>query len=187
VRRLALLIVVFGLVAAGCATVSGQPVASPTAAASDRPRDIRLDAIDPCSLFTPAVRQQVGINQPLDSDKSSDPIYRGQVPSCFTRGEGGQWFTVAVDFALQDGAEMYKPENVRGTVTPKKVHGYPALVVKQSKTTDECAVIVDVASGQLVDVTYRDGGNKPPIPQEELCVRAERVADLTIGELLRHP
>ena len=184
-RRLALLIVVFGLVAAGCATVSGQPVASPTAAASDRPRDIRLDAIDPCSLFTPAVRQELGITRPLKADKGASYVFTGEVPACDTRGDASVLFSVSVTLAVHDGIELYKPERVAGSLTPKRVQGYPALLLKPIKMTDNCAVLVDIAPGQIFAVMYADGGNTPPTPQDELCTHAEQATNLTMTELLR--
>ncbi|MGI5126434.1 DUF3558 domain-containing protein [Pseudonocardia sp. CA-107938] len=184
-RRIALLVLMSCLIAAGCAPVAGQPVSGPTAAPSGRPRDIRLDSIDPCSLFTPAVREQLGITRPLMAEKGSDSIYQGQVPSCGSRGDEGTRFAVGVAFALQDGVDVYRPDRVNGVVTPKRVAGFPALLVKQNKFTDECAVVVDVHPAQLLDVTYSDGGNQPQLAQDDLCTRAEQAADLLMGQLLQ--
>ncbi|MDN5857005.1 MAG: DUF3558 domain-containing protein [Pseudonocardia sp.] len=175
------LVVLVSVLVAGCGSVAG--VATP--AVSDRPREIRLDAVDPCALFTPAVRQALGTTRPLNPSSGGDPIYQGNVPGCGSRGEGQRWFDVAVDFALHDGIEIYRPDRVNGTLTPLRVQGFPALVVKQDKFTDECAVIVDVAPGQLADVTYRDGGNRPRTPQAQLCGHARQAADLLMAELLR--
>jgi hypothetical protein len=45
-------------------------------------------------------------------------------------------------------------------------------------------VVVDVAPGQLLDVQFRDGGCKPPIPQDQVCRGAEQVAGTAMGTLL---
>jgi hypothetical protein len=181
VRRLVLVIAVLGIVVAGCTAVSGQP----TPAASARPRDIRLDAVDPCSLFTPDVQKQLGITRPLKADKGASYVFTGDVPACDARGDASTAFSVSVTLAIHDGIELYQPGRVVGSLTPKRFQGYPALLLKPSKMTDNCAVLVDIAPGQILAVMYADGGNTPPTPQDELCLHAEQATNLTMVELLR--
>jgi hypothetical protein len=45
-------------------------------------------------------------------------------------------------------------------------------------------VDVDLAPGQLIDVQFRDGGNRPPILQPDLCTRAKQTAEAAVTSLL---
>jgi hypothetical protein len=62
--------------------------------------------------------------------------------------------------------------------------GFPSVVAIPRRTTDYCSVEVDVAPGQLLDVQFSDGGGEPSIPQEELCITAQRAAEVMLQSLL---
>ncbi|MDT7573708.1 MAG: hypothetical protein QOH17_41 [Pseudonocardiales bacterium] len=62
VRRL--LVLLIGALAVGCASpVPPQPgpTPAPTSATPVRPREIRLDGVDPCTLLSPAQRKSLGL------------------------------------------------------------------------------------------------------------------------------
>jgi hypothetical protein len=46
-----------------------------------------------------------------------------------------------------------------------------------------CNVEVDVAQGEFLDVLFRDGGSATPIPQDDLCLGAQRVAEAAMNSL----
>jgi hypothetical protein len=58
------------------------------------------------------------------------------------------------------------------------------MVAIPTRAVDYCSVEVDVAAGQLLDVQLSDGGGQPPIPQQELCARAEQVAETLMWSLI---
>jgi hypothetical protein len=64
------------------------------------------------------------------------------------------------------------------------VDEFPAVVAVPTRFTNYCSVEVDVAAGQLMDVQLSDAGGSPPVPQDELCNRAEHAAAELINSLL---
>ena len=82
------------------------------------------------------------------------------------------------------GVERWKEGDVTASVHSTTVAGFPAVVAAPSGLADNCSVEVDVSIGQLLDVQLSDGGGKPPIPQEELCTRAEPMAALLVMSLI---
>ncbi len=58
------------------------------------------------------------------------------------------------------------------------------MVAVPRRFTEYCSVDVDIAPGQLIDVQFRDGGNRPQIPQHDLCVRAQQTAEAAVASLL---
>ncbi|MDN5855673.1 MAG: DUF3558 domain-containing protein, partial [Actinomycetia bacterium] len=149
-----------------------------------RPRDIRLDGLDPCALFTPEVRAKLGTDRPPRFAKGPSPVFQGEVPACDVLRFSAPSFNVSVSFVLHDGVDLYRPERVQGMVAARAVHGFPALLLTPSRYRDSCAVAIDIAPGQLISILYGDGGGTPPIPQPQLCAGAELTADLTMSALL---
>ena len=75
------------------------------------------------------------------------------------------------------------PGSVTDDLTPITVAGFPAVLARP-RNPDFCSVDVDVASGQFLDVMFRDGGREPPIPQDQLCRDAPLVAEEIMRTLL---
>jgi Protein of unknown function (DUF3558) len=69
-------------------------------------------------------------------------------------------------------------------VTSTTVKGFPAVTATPRRFTDYCSVDVDVAPGQLIDIQFGDGGNRPQIGQNDLCKRAHEVAEAVIASLV---
>jgi hypothetical protein len=79
------------------------------------------------------------------------------------------------------GIERWRQGNLAAQVQPTSVGGFPALIAQPTQSTAYCAVEVDVAPGQLLDVQLFDGGHTPPLRQEDLCSGAQRAA----GEIIK--
>lgn len=168
--------------AAGC-TVTGTPVAAPVT--SDRPREIRLDGIDPCTLLTEEQKKELGLDRPPVGVTGFDPGYNGVTALCTIRGEQPRAITVGVTLVVNVGIGRYTPDAVRATLTPVWVRGFPGLVVVPNEHPEFCVVVVDVADGQLLDIQFRDGGSSETVPQPDLCAGAEQAADLVMSSLLK--
>jgi hypothetical protein len=82
------------------------------------------------------------------------------------------------------GLELFANRQLEARVSELNVRDYRALLVVPNRFRDYCSVLVDVADGQMLDVQFADGGRTPPIPQEQLCVGAQRVADEAVETLL---
>ena len=181
---------VLGVLLAGCATtVPGTPspvpgTAPPGVDLPPRPREVRLDGLDPCTLLTDDERTELGLERdPLLTALPSALYNGGVVQLCTDRGYEPRAITAGVLLSVSGGIELYLREGVPSDIMPIEVTGFPALVAVP--TIDRfCAVVVDVAPGQVVDVSVSDGGRVPPVPQETLCQDARRLADLVMANLL---
>lgn len=157
-------------------------VVAPTSVA--RPREVRLDSVDPCTLLTPAQRTSLGLGGTPQPYTSGRPT-----PGKACSITGFEPRAIAVDLTVTTSvgiSVVTAPGAVTDTLTPTAVAGYPAVIARP-RNPDGCFVDIDVAKGQLLDVLFRDGGGTPPISQDQLCRDAVNVADQTMNALLRRP
>lgn len=174
IRAVAAVVLTAGL-AACSAPVAGTPTLSP------RPRDIRIDGVDPCSLLTPAQRVQLGLDRPpqfLPGDATGDRAL------CTWRGDEPRAVDTGVSLHTTRGIEIYDTTSGSTTWNRTAVRDYPALLLTLNGRPEFCTIAIDIAQGQAIDVQFGDGGRKPAIPQAQLCADARRVADLVMGNLL---
>lgn len=176
----------------GCTSVGGgNPTPAPTttgssktttsAPASDRPAVIKLDGLDPCKALTTDNQKQLGTSSA--EPESSDLIPGAASKACvFASTPGtGRLFSYAVDLVTGKGIEHWKGSGNQD-VASSKVSDFPAKRVT-FKGTDkfECSVAVDVADGQQLFVQYLPIGRDEP--QETLCQKAEKGAELALATL----
>jgi hypothetical protein len=153
---------------------------SPTAPSlAHRPRSLSLLGVDPCAILSHAQRTQLSLNStPVPYiDSEFDKAH-----TCTIRGTSSG--TVARLALVTDmGVDVWLSDTAQVDTQTTLVSGYPALVVRTPGLDDTCNVEVDTASNQFMDVMFRDGGNTPPIPQDTLCVGAQRVAAAAVTSL----
>jgi hypothetical protein len=184
VRRLVVLLI--GALAAGCASpVAPEPAPTPTAstsAAPTRPREIRLDGVDPCTLLSPAQRKSLGL------DAASEPYVAGRPTpgkACSITGFQPRAINVSLTAATTVGITVITaPGAVSDALTPTVLAGFPAVLARP-RNPDGCVMDIDVAQGQTLDILFRDGGGSVPIPQDQLCRDAAIVANEAMATLLR--
>ena len=183
--RLAPLLVT-AVLAAGCTTVvAGTPSAPPGILLPPRPKEVRLDGVDPCSLLTAEQRRELGFESaPRNGTIAASALYRGDVPICTMRGFTGQATSVGIGMVTTAGIDLWTTGALDADITPATVRGFPAVVAVPRRFTEYCSVDVDVAPGQLIDVQLGDGGNRPRIPQHDLCSRAVQTAEAAVASLL---
>ena len=183
--RLAPLLVT-AVLAAGCTTVvAGTPSAPPGVLLPPRPREVRLDGVDPCTLLTAEQRAALGFeSEPRNGTIAASALYRGDVPICTMRGFTGEASSVGIGVVTTAGIDLWTTGSLDADVTPTTVGGFPAVVAVPRRFTEYCSVDVDMAPGQLIDVQFGDGGNRPQIPQDDLCVRARRTAEAAVASLM---
>jgi hypothetical protein len=183
------------LLVGGCTTVAGQPApANPTGGASAegnaielpaRPREVRLDGVDPCELLTEEQRAELGLDGRPSFNSGPSQLYNGEISSCVTRGSEPREVFVGVNLVTSAGIERFTTSRgLAAELRPVQVRGFPGLVVLPTRYTTYCTVVVDVAPGQLVDAQFSDGGGRPPVPQPQLCEGAEALADAVMATLL---
>lgn len=185
VRWIGLLVVLLSV--AGCSTaVEGAgSAASPSGIVlPPRPREIPLDGVDPCSLLTEQQRGELGLDGKPLFDSAPSVLYSGaEVPLCAIRGFEPRAIAVGVSIVTNVGIELFTSGKLAVDVRPLQVEGFPAVIAIPSRFTEYCSVVVDVAPGQLLDIQFRDGGRKPPIPQDQLCRDAVLVAGAAVSTL----
>jgi hypothetical protein len=173
------------MVATGCtAVVEGTPSAPSGVLLPPRPREVRLDGVDPCSLLKPEQRAELGFTSRPTLSRPYVELFRGDVPTCTMYGSSPGAVLLGVGAVTTAGIERWKDDDLAARLRRTVVAGFPALVAVPTQSTAYCSVEVDVAPGQLLDVQVTDGGDTPPVPQEHLCTRASRTAEEMTQTLL---
>jgi hypothetical protein len=187
VSALIVLAAVGGLTACG----GSEPAAPPSPAAAPalppqklppRPRELKVDGMDPCSLVTPAIRAQAGVTSQGQADPSStDNALRGCGYDNFP-----QHPTAALDVNLatnQDTAGfLFFPDAVASTVA-----GFGAVDSPDSAAGPDhsCVVRVDVAENQGLWVSlYNTLGDDATSTHAQMCQKAHTVAESIMAGLL---
>jgi hypothetical protein len=181
----ALLLLVTAVLAAGCTTaVPGTPSAAGPAPLPPRPREVRLDGVDPCSLLTATERAEAGLDGVPRYTNPPTPLFGGTVPTCTITGLQGRPVALGIGIVTTAGIERWQRNDLDAVVRDTSIAGFPSVVAIPKRATEYCSVEVDVAAGQLLDVQFSDGGGDPPIPQGELCSSAQRAATVMMQTLL---
>ncbi|NGY58432.1 DUF3558 domain-containing protein [Lentzea sp. NEAU-D13] len=191
-RITALLVVVVAL--AGCTAAPEQsslttpppPPPSPTTTPShmdfpQRPREVPLDAVDPCAVLSPDQRTSLSLDNPPSAYVESS---FGNAKACTIRSTtSGNVARLAL--VLVSGADVWLSENAQVDYTVSAIEGFTAITVRTPDVHDVCNVEIDVAEGQFLDVMFRDGGNSTAVQQDHLCLGAQRVAEAAMASLLQ--
>lgn len=192
--RLALLLLCTAAALAGCSVFpvseasqthdnSTSPAAPTTTTTTSltlppRPREIPLDRVNPCTILTRDQRASLS----LDTTPSPYTDTELKARACTIRGTySGQVARLAL--VTNEGAELWISDEAQNTAKVIAITGFPALEVRTPGADTLCNVEVDVAKGEFLDVLFRDGGSATPIPQDDLCLGAQRVAEAAMTSL----
>lgn len=152
---------------------------STTPSLPPRPGTLSLTGVRPCSILTAAQRESLSLDSP--PTPYTDPEF-DHAQACSMRGiESGTEARLAL--VLDMGVDVWLSDEAQVQTQPVTVAGYPALVVRTPGLDDACNVEVDTGQDQFLDVLFRDGGNDPPLPQNTLCLGAQRVAEAAVTSL----
>jgi hypothetical protein len=144
-----------------------------------RPGSLRLDGVNPCGILTKSQRADLSLN--ATPTPYTDPVF-DQAKACSIRGlDSGTVARLAL--VLSMGVDVWLSSEAQVQTQQITVSGFPALVVRTPGLTDACNVEVDTAQNQFLDILFRDGGNATPIPQDTLCLGAQRVAEAAVTSL----
>lgn len=148
-----------------------------------RPRDLWIDAVEPCSLLTVAQRAELGLDGQPTTSRSTSALFGGPESVCLFRGYTPRAVSVGIGLVTTTGIERVSNGELQASLAVVHVQGFPAVRAVPDRFTKFCSVMVDIAPGQLLDVQYSDGGRHPAIPQDELCRGAENVASASVRTL----
>jgi len=184
-----LTVLLTGFLAACTSTSAGEPrpTGSPTPTngseseseaastpTSTRPREIKLDGLDPCTLLPQADYSDYYLDKPGKLGTTT----RGE-PECFWSGDVGFMGAVLVTY---EGVEAQ--EDKLGKIEPTDpIDDFPAYtIVLPSSDAEICAVVVDVADGQYLDVQVGLDGDRPGVPP--VCEYAHQFATSIMSTLV---
>lgn len=143
-----------------------------------RPREIPLDKVNPCTILTKDQRAQLSLDTPPSPYTDTELKAR----ACTIRGTySGQVARLAL--VTNESADLWISDEAQNSSKVIGVVGFPALEVRTPGLDTLCNVEVDVAKGEFLDVLFRDGGGANPIPQDDLCLGAQRVAEAAMTSL----
>jgi hypothetical protein len=163
---------------------SGSPPDTSTSSSANippPPRDLSLEGLDPCGLFTDPQRGQLGIDS-VRPGVSEGTIYE-DMKNCSLEHETAEPFygydvvavtNVDVSFWID------KPHNA--DVKLINIAGYPAAEFHTKGVQDaDCAIALGVAKNQHLHVEIMPLSED--LKQDELCRRSEQAAEMALQTL----
>lgn len=188
IRTLAPVWVAMGLVAAltGCGPSAGSLSPTPSVAAPadplpPRPRELRMDGVDPCGLVTPEVLGQTGVAKPHE--------VAGPTPGvriCSARRDVLQPPSGSIGVFIATNQDVRNVLTVQGADVTT-VAGFGAVEIPDGRAGAQfsCGVRIDVAPDQGLWVTYLNTlGDEPGATHELMCQRAHTAAETIMRDLL---
>jgi hypothetical protein len=154
--------------------------AEPTVSRSARPKEIKLDGVDPCATFTTAQRSELkideAVNDPLDVLNNHKPA-----PTCNYMSNGRSVFSYNVSLVSGEGIEYWEGGS-NLDVDAKAVAGFAAYQYKLAGTSQGyCSYAVDVADKQQLIVQFLPIGDG--FTQDQMCQNAAKGAELALTTL----
>jgi hypothetical protein len=169
----------------GAATTTSAAWATPDgtvpSSSVNRPSELSVDDVNPCDLLTEDQRGTFGLTGEQTSELSST----WSTDSC-TTWDADKVLSTSVAAVSTDGIDIfYRGRFTNMQYKPTVVRGFPALFYRFDDAEHACYLAVDVADGQLVDVSY---GAKDPessdASQNEVCDTALSVTEAAMDTLL---
>lgn len=184
--RLASAVALFAIAVAGCTTdtpgtarpsgsgandISTNPSQSSTnEALPPRPREIKINGVDLCALWTPEQLRQLSMPQ----EPASRTDDQGK-PWCFFNNEGNPDLTYGLKARLdKDVTDWLGPGQVEQT-SVGVIAGFPAVQLHGRTTSSGCAQFVSTARGQYLQVETASS-DADQFTIEQMCELAKKAA-----------
>ncbi|MFD1145776.1 DUF3558 domain-containing protein [Saccharothrix hoggarensis] len=152
---------------------------TPTTSRSSRPKEIKLDGVDPCKVLTADQMKQLSVVKAQADEGNLSGI--GKYPLCDYHTRSAPVFGYGVGLVTNGGIEHWQG-NGNVDVNRTEVSGYPAAQLVLSGTDNVmCSIAVDVADGQQLVVDFNPLGDE--FTQDEMCQNAKKAAELALVTL----
>ncbi|APU17009.1 MULTISPECIES: DUF3558 domain-containing protein [Actinoalloteichus] len=146
---------------------------------ADRPQEIDLTGIDPCTLNTEDGLLEQGIDREPRPNRSADP----HEPTCsLDHSTGPPYYGIQVKLKPGEGAEVLLAPNLNLDTEIIDIAGFPAVQNRRPTDMRGCFVDVSVAEGQTLSIQF-DGGEEMG-PPEYHCERATAAATMATETLV---
>jgi hypothetical protein len=150
-----------------------------------RPKELRLDGIQPCSLFTRAQLTQLKVSREPRSRTTTSVIDAFVAPECVLSVDAdGKFYDYSLRAITKEGIEPWLAGKRLVVAELVSIGGYPAATFHHSGSGSaqfNCYTAVDVAEGQQLILTMQ------PISrgfgEEQMCQLAEEAAGLALQTL----
>nr|WP_042183711.1 DUF3558 domain-containing protein [Kibdelosporangium sp. MJ126-NF4]CEL15767.1 hypothetical protein [Kibdelosporangium sp. MJ126-NF4]CTQ93693.1 hypothetical protein [Kibdelosporangium sp. MJ126-NF4] len=161
---------------------SGAPPASGNASLPPRPKDLPLDGVDPCKLFSKPQLDEIKVNRTRNLVQDNE-TNKG-APVCAMDGaDGNKYFTFSTWVITGEGVEVWLNTTRNAVVTQVKVDGFPAVSYRiRGPGTFHCWTSVGVANGQQLAVEFR-ATSRGAFTQDQMCAKSEQAATLAMQTL----
>ncbi len=146
-----------------------------------RPRDISVDGLDPCTLYTQAQRAQLKANDVRSGESDSDN-FKGMKECVLSVDAQEPFYEYNALAVTTEGLEAWLTGNRNVDAELTSVQGFPAAQFKFRGVEDEgCDIAVGVAEGQYLwfQVIPISRGFK----QDQLCQMVSQATELAMTTL----
>jgi hypothetical protein len=155
--------------------------AAPTVEIPPPPKELRLDGIDPCTLFTPAQRAELKADHVRTRYAEGSETYK-DMQECVLDVTTQEPFVTYSALAVTD-------EDMSVWLTGKRnvdaklisVGGYPAAQFQLRGTDTECVIAIGVAKGQNISAQMDPISEDPTYG--ELCQAGKTLAEMALQTL----
>lgn len=143
-----------------------------------RPQDVALTGVDPCSLLTPAQRQELGVDRPPRVSPDSDPF--GNTYCTHLTASPRGW---AIGAVTQEDATSYLSGKRYVDAKIVSAGGFPAVEYRNPGDPYGCFVAVSTTDGQYLNVQYTKS-DRDAETADFACEQALRAAGMAVQTLL---
>jgi uncharacterized protein DUF3558 len=198
--RVVVALLAFGLLTAGCTTSEAgeasptqksQPTATgesssdtgtPTVDIPPPPRDLSLDGLDPCTLFTAQQRAQLQADDVRPSVAGGTTIYKDMKQCSLDKEAAEPFLGYSVIAVTNVDVSFWLNERRNADAKLISIAGYPAAEFHTKGVEDsDCAVAVGVAKNQHLHVEMEPLSED--LKQDQICQLSEQAAEMALQTL----
>jgi hypothetical protein len=146
------------------------------------PRELSLDGVDPCALFTDAQRAQLRVNDVDPKDDGGEDIYDG-MKACILDADAEEPFITYQVIAVTDvDVSFWLSEDRNADAELISVDGYPAAQFHTKGVEgSDCAIAVGVAKNQHLHVEMAPLSED--LDQDQICQGSKQAAEMALQTL----
>ncbi|GLZ37594.1 DUF3558 domain-containing protein [Actinokineospora sp. NBRC 105648] len=159
--------------------------ATPTTSLPPRPKEIKLDSVEPCTLLTQPQLAELKVTR-TRARASTSEVYRGAKECVLEASTAKSGYDYAVTAVTTEGAEAWLTGKRNVDAKAVSVAGYPAVRYNfkgaSQANTFNCWTTVDVAQGQQLQVMFTVN-LRDAFTLDQMCQMSEQAATLAMATL----
>jgi len=145
------------------------------------PRDLSLNDLDPCTLFSHEQQTQLGVDN-VRQGVANGTIYEGMKECTLDRDSAEPFYGYSVIAVTNVDVSFWINERRNADAKLISIAGYPAAEFHTKGVQDEdCAVAIGVARNQHLHVEMHPLSED--LKQDQICQRSEQAAEMALQTL----